>query len=112
MCSRPFSTSRFAHLCGSRPRGSILAPILVTFTLITRTAQCSRQLPSCVAVYPRDSQSRVFYVAESISSIDTRCRHSLVVIVPLCPASRRDARFRKALVLNWCICAIENRTDS
>jgi hypothetical protein len=28
------------------------------FTLITRTSQCLRQLPSCVAVYPRDSQSR------------------------------------------------------
>ena len=25
-----------------------------SFTLITRTASCSRQLPSCVAVYPRD----------------------------------------------------------
>jgi hypothetical protein len=24
------------------------------FTLITRTAPCLRQLPSCVAVYPRD----------------------------------------------------------
>jgi len=24
------------------------------FTLITRTASCSRQLPSCFAVYPRD----------------------------------------------------------
>jgi len=28
------------------------------FTLITRTAPCLRQLPSCVAVYPRDSRSR------------------------------------------------------
>jgi len=28
------------------------------FALITRTSQCLRQLPSCVAVYPRDSQSR------------------------------------------------------
>ena len=27
---------------------------LAAFTLITRTASCSRQLPSCVAVYPRD----------------------------------------------------------
>jgi hypothetical protein len=28
------------------------------FTLITRTAPCSRQLPSCVAVYPRNSRWR------------------------------------------------------
>jgi len=28
------------------------------FTLITRTARCLRQLPSCVAVYPRDPRSR------------------------------------------------------
>ena len=26
-----------------------------------------------------------------------------LVIVPICPASRGDARFRKALVLNGCI---------
>jgi len=30
----------------------------LNFTLITRTAPCLRQLPSCVAVYPRDSRSR------------------------------------------------------
>ncbi len=35
-----------------------------------------------------------------------------LVIVPLCPASRWDARFRKALVLDRRIRAIENRTDS
>ena len=35
-----------------------------------------------------------------------------LVIVPLCPASRGDARFRKALVLDGRIRAIENRTDS
>src|SRR5438046_1234946 len=28
------------------------------FALITRTAPCLCQLPSCVAVYPRDSRSR------------------------------------------------------
>jgi hypothetical protein len=28
------------------------------FALITRTARCLRQLPSCVAVYPRESRSR------------------------------------------------------
>jgi hypothetical protein len=31
-----------------------------------------------------------------------------LVIVPLCPASRGDARFRKALVSNGRIRAIEN----
>jgi hypothetical protein len=31
---------------------------LPNFTLITRTAPCLRQLPSCVAVYPRDTRSR------------------------------------------------------
>jgi hypothetical protein len=35
-----------------------------------------------------------------------------LVIVPLCPASRWDARFGKALVLDRRIRAIENRTDS
>ena len=39
------------------------------FTLITRTAPCLRQLPSCVAVYPRDSRSLVFYVACPTRSI-------------------------------------------
>ena len=34
-----------------------------------------------------------------------------LVIMPLCPASRGDARFRKALVLDGRIRAIENRTD-
>ena len=42
------------------------------FTLITRTARCLRQLPSCVAVYPRDSPSRVFYVAFPKRSIVSR----------------------------------------
>jgi len=40
-----------------------------SFTLITRTAPCLRQLPSCVAVYPCDSRSHVFYVAHPIRSI-------------------------------------------
>ena len=53
----PISTSRFAHLCCSHPRlHSRSYPR--HFTLITRTAPCLRQLPSCVAVYPRDSRSR------------------------------------------------------
>src|SRR5689334_1764974 len=35
-----------------------------------------------------------------------------LVIVSLCPASRRDLRFGKALVLDRRIRAIDNRTDS
>ena len=35
-----------------------------------------------------------------------------LVIVPLCPASRSDARFRKALILYRRVCAIKDRTDS
>src|SRR5205809_3941994 len=35
-----------------------LAATLTAFTLITRTAPCLRQLPSCVDVYPRDTRSR------------------------------------------------------
>ena len=34
------------------------------------------------------------------------------VVVPFCPASCGNARFRKALVLDGRIRAIENRTDS
>ena len=35
-----------------------------------------------------------------------------LVIMPLCPASCGDTRFRKALILDGRIGAIENRTDS
>src|SRR6266566_1367713 len=67
------STSRCAHLCRSRPCGSIrsLATLFekcgprtteeraqLLRNLITRTSPCLRQLPSCIAVYPRDSRSR------------------------------------------------------
>src|SRR5262245_27527365 len=72
-----------------------------------------------------------FYDADPISSIDTRSLATFavefylacafedeikllcdLVVVPLCPASRRDTRFRKALVLDGRIRAIENRTNS
>ena len=36
MCSRPFRPLGFAHLCHSRPRGSILAPTLVTLPSVSR----------------------------------------------------------------------------
>ena len=47
----------------------VRCPPFDCFTLITRTAPCLRQLPSCVAVYPCDSDRDVFYVAEPLSSI-------------------------------------------
>ena len=51
-----------------------------------------------------------FYLARALEDEIKLLRD--LVIVPLCPASRGDARFRKALVLNGRIRAIENRTDS
>ena len=50
----------------------LTASTLVAFTLITHTASCLRQLPSCVAVYPRDSRRDVFYVAFPKRSIVSR----------------------------------------
>jgi len=49
-----------------------LAATHVAFTLITRTAPCLRQLPSCVAVYPRGSRPHVFYVAAPVRTIRPR----------------------------------------
>ena len=54
---------------------------LAGFTLITRTTPCLRQLPSCVAVYPRDSRSRLFYVADPVSSVRT----NVVADFPMSP---------------------------
>ena len=47
-----------------------------------------------------------FYLARALEDEIKLLRD--LVIVPLCPASRGDARFRKALVLNGRIRAIEN----
>src|SRR5438094_4002664 len=73
----PISTSRFAHLCRSRPRGSVHSllpsqlyldhshrPVLAPATLAA--------LPSTRAIPDRD----VFYVADPISSIQTESRTS------------------------------------
>ena len=46
---------------------------IAAFTLITRTAPCLRQLPSCVAVYPRDTRSRRVLSRKSFSSICSFC---------------------------------------
>ena len=50
------------------------------------------------------------YLARAFEDEIKLLRH--LVIVPLCPASCGDARFRKALVLDGRIRAIEDRTDS
>ena len=50
-----------------------------------------------------------FYLARALEDEIKLLRD--LVIVPLCPASRGDARFRKTLVLNGRIRAVENRTD-
>ena len=47
-----------------------------------------------------------FYLARALEDEIKLLRD--LVIVPLCPASRGDARFRKALVLDGRIRAIEN----
>ena len=51
-----------------------------------------------------------FYLARAFEDKIKLLRN--LVIVPLCPASCGEARFRKALVLDGRIRAIENRTDS
>src|SRR6266480_2984620 len=59
MCSRPFRPLGFAHLCRSRPRGSVQS--LLRLQLYVDHSHCPRacaSYPSCVAVYPRDSHSR------------------------------------------------------
>src|SRR4030095_11337606 len=53
MCSRPFRPFGFPIYVARLPT----APFARCFTLITRTTPCLRQLPSCVAVYPRDCNS-------------------------------------------------------
>src|SRR6266496_3555984 len=59
MCSRPFRPLGFAHLCRSRPRGSVRSSL--PSQLYVDHSHCPRacaSYPSCVAVYPRDSRSR------------------------------------------------------
>ena len=55
--------------CPHSLTASLAATAVRLGPLITRTARCLRQLPSCVAVYPRDSRSHMFYVAHPIHSI-------------------------------------------
>src|SRR5436309_7466475 len=82
MCSRPFRPLGFAHLCRSRPRGSVHSlllyvdhshcPVLAPATLAalpsTRAIE-TRSLPTSLAATHRGF---VFYVASPKSSIETR----------------------------------------
>src|SRR5881396_798023 len=81
------STSRFSHLCLARRslgEGGSLASLRL-HSLIARTRSllcvdhshgpCLRQLPSCVAVYPRDARSRRVLCRSS------RSRHSSFLIL-------------------------------
>jgi hypothetical protein len=76
MCSGPFET---------RSLPSSLAATHRDFALITRTARCLRQLPSCVAVYPRESQSRRVLCRFSQSSIRPLGFPIYVARVPTAP---------------------------
>ena len=70
----------------------------------------SRRDEDRIAPADRSTFAIEFYLARAFEDEIKLLRD--LVIVPLCPASRGDARFRKALVLNGRIRAIENRTDS
>src|SRR5437763_1207465 len=79
MCSRPFrpASGGFAHLCRSRPRGSVHS--LLPSQLYVDHSHCPRacaSYPSCVAVYPRDSRSRrvLCRSSHSLHSIFSRFR--------------------------------------
>ena len=94
MCSRPFRpvglpiyVARVPAAPFARcPTRSLLPSQL---TLITRTTSCSRQLPSCVAVYPRDSRSRRVLCLPRRSVGEGG---SLIPFAPLCRASSRRAQ--------------------
>jgi len=57
----PYALPYRPRLAGGTNWNSLVAALArcypCSFALITRTASCSRQLPSCVAVYPRDARS-------------------------------------------------------
>src|SRR5438093_10349936 len=88
MCSRPFRPFGFAHLCRSRPRGSVHS--LVRLQLYVGHSHCPRacaSYPSCVAVYPRDSRIATC----SMSLIPSaplklvRCPHLLIASLETLP---------------------------
>src|SRR5439155_11080105 len=70
MCSRPFRPLGFAHLCRSRPRGSVHS--LLPSQLYVDRSHCPRPHASYLAALPSTraiSQTPVFYVAHPIRSI-------------------------------------------
>src|SRR5882724_3463846 len=70
----PISTSRFAHLCRSRPRGSVHS--LLPSQLYVDRSHCPRPHASYLAALPSIraiSQKPVFYVAHPIRSIRELC---------------------------------------
>ena len=71
---------------------------------------CAGSDEDCIARADHSTFAVEFYLARAFEDEIKLLRD--LVIVPLCPASRGDPRFRKALVLDGRICAIENRTDS
>jgi len=95
---------------------SLASPRLRSFaatsrlTLITRTAQCLRQLPSCVAVYPGDSRSCVFYLGNpfethsrprSLAETPRGFTFYLGVPVSSIPRSDKPVRAEGRLTLRW-----------
>src|SRR5882672_5650921 len=69
-CSRPFRPLGFAHLCRSRPRGSICS--LLPSQLCLDHSHCLVLVPATLAALPSTRaipDRAVFYVADPISSI-------------------------------------------
>src|SRR5207253_2832728 len=97
------STSRFSHLCRSRPRGSVHSLLPSQLTLITRTTSCrasylaalpstraieTRSLPTSLAATHRGFAFYVAFPKRSIPPIAT-CSMSLI---PFAPLLHRDKR--------------------
>jgi len=71
----PFETRSIPSSLAATHRG---------FTLITRTARARASYPSCVAVYPCDSRSHLFYVARiPAAPFAVANHHSLTFSAPL-----------------------------
>ena len=89
MCSRPFrpASGGFAHLCRSRPRGSVQS--LLPSQLYVDHSHCPRACASylaCVAVYSRDSRSRRVLCRSSHSLHSPKSR-------PISVRQRRNRKF-------------------
>jgi hypothetical protein len=71
MCSRPLRPIGLPSMSRRRPAAplKLIRSYPRYFTLITRTARACASYPSCVAVYPCDSDRDVFCVADPLSSI-------------------------------------------